>query len=120
MPNDVSEFIPLSPRDYLILLALSQGERHGYALIKDVSTRTNGDVKLDPANLYRSLKRLIGNGLLDETERRAAPDERDERRRYYTITALGKNVLRAEALRLDQMAQLARATDLLPPDRSAS
>ena len=107
-------------RDYLILLSLSQAERHGYGLIKDVAAQTNGDVKLDPANLYRSLKRLIGNGLLAEAERREAPDERDERRRYYTITKLGRLVLGAEAERLDQMAQLARASHLLPSERQTS
>lgn len=109
MTDELEQHLPLNPRDYLILLALSQRDRHGYGLIRDVAGFTNGGVRLDPANLYRSLKKLIGSGLLAESDRRPAEEERDERRRYYKLTPLGLRVVRAEARRLEEMADLAKS-----------
>ena len=117
MSAELEQHLPLNPRDYLILLALSQRDRHGYGLIKDVDRFTNGDVRLDPANLYRSLKKLIAAGLLAESDRLPVKEERDERRRYYALTTLGHRVVQAEAVRLEEMANLARSYQILPERR---
>ena len=114
MEREIASYLPLNPRDYLILFALTGGERHGYGLIKDVEEQTGGEVSLDPANLYRSVKRLIKEGFLKESDRRRASDSGDERRRYYAITKLGRRVVRAEAMRLDRLAALARSQNLIP------
>ncbi len=112
-PN-VQSMLPLSPRDFLILFALVDGERHGYGLVKDVERHSDGTVRIDPANLYRSLKRLMRQGLVEESGRRPAPELDDERRRYYEITDLGGRVLTAEAVRLERLAQAAKAKKLIP------
>lgn len=111
--TDIARYLPLNPRDYLILFALTGGERHGYGLIKDVEEQTGGEVRLDPANLYRSMKRLLKEGFVRESARRRAPDAGDERRRYYAITKLGRRVVQAEATRLDHLATLARSRNLV-------
>ena len=116
MSTDFASYLPLHPRDYLILFSLTAGERHGYGLIKDVETETSGDVLLDPANLYRSMKRLIKEGFIRESDRRKAPESGEERRRYYAITRLGIQVVKAEARRLDQLATLARSRNLISDD----
>jgi DNA-binding PadR family transcriptional regulator len=108
MNPSVLRHIPLQPRDYLILLTLARGERHGYGMIQLVEERTSGAVRLDPANLYRALKRLIKQGLVQDAGRRSAPDARDERRRYYAITNLGRRVVAAEASRQAELLELAR------------
>ena len=95
--------LPLRPVDLQLLLALSATEQHGYALVRAIEEGTNGLVKLDPANLYRVIKRLLADGLVDESERRAAPDLDDERRRYYRLTALGGRVVAAEIGRLQAL-----------------
>ena len=105
--------LPLHPRDYLILLTLTPGERHGYGMIQLVEERTSGAVSLDPANLYRAVKRLIKEGLVQEAGRRSAPDARDERRRYYAITELGRLVVAAEAHRQAELLEIAREFDVV-------
>jgi DNA-binding PadR family transcriptional regulator len=120
MPDEnVTSMLPLSPRDFLILFALVEGERHGYGLVKDVERQSNGVVRIDPANLYRSLKRMIGQGLVAESGRRPSPESDDERRRYYRITDLGAEVVAAEASRLSELAAAARAKDLIPRSEGA-
>lgn len=105
--------IPMKPRDYLILFSLSAGERHGYGIVKDVEAQSGGQVRLDPANLYRAVRRLVRDGLVRETD--AAEDTgADERRRYFAITGLGREVLRLEAARLAALADAARARQLIP------
>lgn len=108
MEPAVQRYLPLQPRDYLILLTLTPGERHGYGMIRMVEERTGGEVRLDPANLYRALKRLIKEGLVEEAGRRPAPDASDERRRYYAITELGRSVVAAEVSRQAELLQIAR------------
>jgi DNA-binding PadR family transcriptional regulator len=103
---------PLNPRDFLILFALSAGPRHGYGLLKDVARLTHGEVRIDPANLYRSLKRMIRDGLVTETGPR--PDGDDERRRYYGITDRGLQVVKAEAGRMARLTEAARTRKLIP------
>ncbi len=103
MPRDPRSFLPLKPVDLLLLLALADGERHGYGLVQEIAARTDGVVGLEPGNLYRIIKRLLADGLVAESERRPAPDLDDERRRYYRLTPLGARVVRAEAQRLQAL-----------------
>jgi DNA-binding PadR family transcriptional regulator len=100
MPPDPRSFLPLRAPELVLLLALVDGERHGYALAQELSDRTDGLVTLEPGNLYRVLRRLMSDGLVDESERRPAPDLDDERRRYYRATPLGARVAAAELERL--------------------
>ena len=110
-----SDFLPMNPRDYLVLLALTPGERHGYGIVKEVEEQSTGVVRMDPSNLYRSLKRLIQQGLVDESDPREDGDH--ERRRYYTITPFGREVVTAEANRLHDLTKVARARHLIPKAR---
>ena len=95
--------LPLKPVDYLILLALVDGERHGYGLLQDVAEATDGQTRLDAGNLYRLLRRQLETGLVEKAERRPAADAGDERRRYYRLTPLGRRVARAETARLTRL-----------------
>jgi DNA-binding PadR family transcriptional regulator len=106
--------LPLPPATFHILLAVADDDRHGYGIIQDVAARTNGSLRLSPGTLYRSIQRMLEQGLLVEvTERPAAPDD-DERRRYYRITPLGRLVAEAEARRLVQLVDMARAARFVP------
>ena len=119
MDPEVNAHLPLNPREYLILFALTSGPSHGYGLIKDIEHETEGQVALDPANLYRSIKRLIRVGRVQPAERSSSLEAGKERRRYYEITRLGRRVAVAEAERLDRLAALARERKLIP-DRGHS
>ena len=110
-------YLPLKPRDFLILIALVEGQVHGYGILKEVGDETGGGVRLDPANLYRALKRMMKDGLVTESEKRAAPDLDDERRRYYGLTDLGACVVAAEAERLRNLTDVAVARNLIPQSR---
>ena len=100
MTPDPRSFLPLRPPDLVLLLALVDGERHGYALAQELSERSDGVLTLEPGTLYRVLRRLMADGLVDESEKRPAPDLDDERRRYYRLTPLGARVAAAELERL--------------------
>jgi DNA-binding PadR family transcriptional regulator len=100
MPTDTSQFLPLKPVDFILLLALVEEEQHGYALAREIDERTDGVIRFEPGNLYRVIKRLVDDGLVEVSERRPAPELDDERRRYYRLTALGARVAAAEARRL--------------------
>lgn len=105
--------LPLPAATFHILLALSSGERHGYAIIQDVEASTGGDLRLSAGTLYRSIARMVEQGLIAEVaKRRTAAD--DERRRYYRITSFGTEVARAEMTRLTQLVRLAKASGLTP------
>ena len=106
-------FLPLPPATFQILLALADDERHGYAIMKEVTDRSGGTVRLGPGTLYGTLKRLLEAGLVDEVGERADPDAGDERRRYYRLTKLGIAVARAEAKRLESMVRAARRKKLI-------
>lgn len=106
--------LPLQPAAFHILIALAEEERHGYAIIQEVSSRTGGAVRLSTGTLYRSIQRLLEQGLIGEVRERPLPELDDERRRYYRITAFGLEVARAEARRLAQVLDLARASGLAP------
>jgi len=110
----VAALLPLQPAVFHILMALSEADRHGYAIIQDVSERTGGAVKLSAGTLYRSIQRMLEDGLIIEIDERPDPEEDDERRRYYRITPLGKSAARAEARRLAELVRLARASGFIP------
>ena len=113
--HDVDALLPLPPATFHILLALVDEDRHGYAIIQDVEARTGGELRLSAGTLYRSIARMVEQGLLAEVTRRlAAGRSDDERRRYYRITPFGTTVARAEMRRLTQLVRLARARGLTP------
>jgi DNA-binding PadR family transcriptional regulator len=111
---DVDDLLPLPAATLHILMALAEDDRHGYGIIQDVAARTDGALRLSAGTLYRSIQRMLEQGLLVETRERPAPDEDDERRRYYRITAFGTAVARAEVLRLTRLVRLARASGFSP------
>ena len=113
MPADVRRHLPLKPLDLQLLLALADGELHGYGLVQAITTRTDGVVTLEPGNLYRVLKRLLDDGLVDDAPRRAAADLGEERRRYYRLTALGARVVAAELRRLEDIVRSPSARALV-------
>src|SRR5215217_507599 len=94
---DLDALLPLPPATFHILVALVDEDRHGYAIIQDVEARTGGELRLSAGTLYRSIQRMLEQGLLVETRDRPAPADDDERRRYYRITAFGTAVAKAEA-----------------------
>ena len=114
-PNPHS-LLPLQPSSFHILVSLADADRHGYAIIQDISERTAGTVRLGAGTLYRTIQRLLEDGLILEVgdRERPDPDDDDERRRYYRLTAFGRAVARAEAERLAGLVKLARASGLAP------
>lgn len=111
---DIDSLLPLQPATFHILLALAGEDRHGYGIIQDIAARTGGEIKVSAGTLYRSIQRMLEQGLIVETRERPAPEEDDERRRYYRITQFGSTVARAEARRLTQLVKMARAKGLAP------
>ena len=112
MPKSADSFLPLGPTVFNILLALADGEKHGYAIMREIRART-GDA-LGTSTLYGIIKRLVEDELIEECAERPDPALDDERRRYYQLTPLGRRVAKAEARRLEQLLADARATGLLP------
>lgn len=102
------DLLPLTVPVYYTLLALADGDRHGYAIITEVEARTGGAVRLRTGTLYTAIRRMLEQGLLRESDERPDPEIDDERRRYYRITSFGREVLGHEAARLEQMVALAR------------
>jgi DNA-binding PadR family transcriptional regulator len=112
--RDPQNFLPLTPADFNILLALADGEKHGYSIMKEIATQTGGRLHLGPGTLYGAIKRLLEDGLIEESAERPDPSHDDERRRYYRLTDFGQQVAAAEASRLEELVQLARDRRLLP------
>jgi len=108
---EIEALLPLAPAFLHILIALGDGERHGYGVMQDVSARTDGRVKMSPGTLYGSIKRMLAEGLIEELSPAAGAD--DERRRYYRTTKFGRRVAAAEARRLSSLLTQARASGLL-------
>jgi DNA-binding PadR family transcriptional regulator len=102
------ERVPLTPAVFHILLALADGERHGYSIMRDVAALTHGKVRLGPATLYRSIKHLVEDGLIEESDVRPDPALDDERRHYYRLTELGRQVIVAEVRRLEETLAITR------------
>ena len=110
--DDPQALLPLPPVTFHILVALAGGERHGYAIIQDIAARTDGELKIQAGTLYRSIQRMLEQGLVQEI---GSPIlGADERRRYYRLTPFGREVAQAEARRLEQMVRLARRSGLVP------
>lgn len=107
------DFLPLTPAMFHVLLALADKERHGYEIMQEVQERTAGNVRLGPGTLYGSIKRMLADGLIEESDDRPDPEFDDERRRYYRLTDFGYRVAKAESLRLDSLLKSARAKKLL-------
>ncbi len=107
--------VALTPAVFQILLALADGERHGYGIMQEIALRTNGATRLGPGTLYRSIKRLLGEGLIAESDARPDPALDDERRRYYRLTVSGRRAVSMEAQRLAQLVGMARAKRVLGP-----
>ncbi|GLV60687.1 PadR family transcriptional regulator [Dictyobacter sp. S3.2.2.5] len=105
--------LPLTPAVFHILLALADGERHGYSIMQEIAAQTQGKLRIGPTTLYRSIKRMLEDGLIEETDERPDPALDDERRRYYRLTELGLQVVRAEVQRLALAVEVARQKPLL-------
>lgn len=114
MVDAPESMLPLPPATFHILVALAGVDRHGYAVIQDIAARTGGELKLSAGTLYRSIQRMLEQGLIVETHQRPAPELDDERRRYYRLTSFGTAVAKAEARRLAQLVKMARARGLAP------
>src|SRR5271168_1574418 len=106
--TDSKSFIPLKTNWFHIMLSLAGGEQHGYGIMQEVLNRTTGKVRLWPATLYGSIKRLVEAGLITESDERPAPELDDARRRYYRLTPLGNAVLDAECDRLQELVHAIR------------
>lgn len=108
---------PLRSIDFLILLMLARsGDRHGYGIMQDVAEHTSGSIELEAGSLYRTIRRLQDDRLLEESSRRPAADSDDERRRYYRLTSFGKRVVAAEAARLRRLVRIAESARILAPE----
>jgi DNA-binding PadR family transcriptional regulator len=108
-----TSFLPLTPAVLHILLALAEGERHGYAIAQAVEAATDGMVRMGPGTLYGSIGRMVSSGLIEETGRGRSRTMDDERRRFYRATTLGRRVLEAETERLARVVAVARAKNVL-------
>lgn len=103
------DFLPLAPAEFYALLALADGNKHGYAILKDVTQRTQGKIRLSSSTLYDVIQRLESKGLIAESDRRPDPALDDERRRYYRLTELGRRVGLAEAERMEEALEAVRS-----------
>ena len=113
--NPPGIFPPLSPAAFSILLALKDGDKHGYLILREVTERTDGQVKLLPGTLYNLLKRMLEDGWIEELDERPDPALDDERRRYYRLSGRGERVLSQEVRRMENLIQLARQYGLAVP-----
>jgi len=114
-----NEFLPLTPAVFNILLALADGEKHGYGIMLEVEANTKGQVLMGPGTLYGSIKRMLQADLIEESNERVDPEMDDPRRRsYYRLTDLGRRILRMEAERLASQVQIAKTKKILATDFS--
>ncbi len=107
-------FLPLTPNWFHVLLSLADEEQHGYGIMQEVLARTDGKVRLWPATLYGTLKRVMDEDLIEESAARPAPEDDDARRRYYRLTRLGRRVLAAESQRLEDLVRVIHAKRGIP------
>jgi DNA-binding PadR family transcriptional regulator len=110
---DPESFLPLTSAVFHVMLALAEGERHGYAIMQSVAESTNGKMTMGPGTLYGTIKRLLESGWVEEHEERPDPELDDERRRYYRLTSLGQKVAAAEARRYESLLRTSRRKGLL-------
>src|SRR3984893_1965903 len=111
--NEPQAILPLTPAVFHILLALADGERHGYSIMQEIAAHTEGKMRIGPTTLYRSIKHMLLDGLIVEADERLDPALDDERRRYYKLTGFGQQVALAETQRLEQALRVARSRPLL-------
>lgn len=114
--TDPESFLPLTPAAFHILLALADGEKHGYGIMQEVAAISDGQIKLGPGTLYGTIKRMLADDWIEESDER--PELDDERRRYYRLTDFGGKVVRAEAQRLSRLVDAARSKRLVAKPRS--
>ncbi len=119
-PPTPESFLPLKPHWFHVLLSLAGQEQHGYGIMQEVLERTGGKVRLWPATLYGTLKRLIDADLIEESDERPAPEQDDARRRYYRLTKLGRRVLAAESERLEDLVRVIYAKRGIPERKAES
>ena len=112
MKRTEETFLPLTPQVFHILLALGEGRRHGYAIMREVTANSRGTVRLSTGTLYAAIRRLLEGGLIGETDERPSAELDDQRRRYYELTLLGRKVAKAEAQRLADLYGLAQRKKL--------
>ena len=112
--RSAEDLLPLTPAVFHILLALADGEKHGYAIMQEIGVRTDGAMRLGPGTLYGSIQRMLKDGLIVEVQDRADGAHGGERRRYYRLTSFGLRVLQAEARRLEQLVRIAHNKQVLP------
>ena len=112
--RNTDDLLPLTPGMFHVLIALADGEKHGYAIIKEVARRTNGTLRLSAGTLYTLIRRFVQDGVITEAAERPDPALDDERRRYYRLTPFGRDVARAEAARMESTLTMARAKKLIP------
>jgi DNA-binding PadR family transcriptional regulator len=113
MPEIPLQHQPLTPAVFHILMALADGEKHGYSIMKEVEEQTGGKIKMGPGTLYGSIKRMLIAGLIVETDERPDPALDDQRRRYYRLSGLGQEALGTECRRLEQAVKIARRKQVL-------
>ncbi len=111
----MKELLPLPSATLHILVALAPGEKHGYAIMRDVEALSDGAVRMGPGTLYGSVKRMLSDGLIEEADARPDPQLDDQRRRYYRLTGFGERVLGAELARLERVVRTAQQKGLFPP-----
>lgn len=111
------DYLPLTPTVFNILLALADGEKHGYGIMLEVEENTKGQMLMGPGTLYGSIKRMLKASLIEESDERPDPKVDDQRRRYYRLTGLGRRTLQLEAERLAAQVNVARAKNLLAPEQ---
>lgn len=112
--QNIDQLLPLTPAVFHILLALADGERHGYGIMQEIRARTTGTFRIGPGTLYGSIKRMLADGLISVADERPDSTLDDERRRYYRLTMFGQQVAAAEARRLARLVELAHAKHFLP------
>jgi len=112
----IESYLPLTPAVFHVLLALADGEKHGYIISKEIVRRTGGEVRLSAGTLYGIIKRLLDDGMIEESDDRPDFSLDDQRRRYYRLTKLGHAVAEAEAERMQRVLAMARAKRVLGPE----
>ena len=121
MPDSASDpktSLRLTPAAFHIMLVLADGENHGYAIMREVAENTQGKMRLGPGSLYGTIKRMLADGWIEESDERPDPQLDDERRRYYRLTGVGRKLVQAEAEHLEQLVNIARAKRLLRTPKS--
>jgi DNA-binding PadR family transcriptional regulator len=114
VPDDLQHLLPLTPAVFFILFALADGEKHGYAIMQSVSRISDHQFRMGPGTLYTTIQRLLDLGLIKETESAGGQSDRENRRRYYKLTRMGKAVLVADLSRMESVVRLARNKKLVP------